>query len=86
MCHILPECGGAEYAKNNGIPVILFPKAKDEPKRLSPSDLVDTLRSDASLIGFLQLYLTFRLQGLYCFNESDVRILCKAETQIKKPV
>lgn len=38
------ECGGAEYARNNGIPVILFPKAKDEPNGLSPSDLVDTLR------------------------------------------
>ncbi|XP_027336564.1 phosphoribosylglycinamide formyltransferase, chloroplastic-like [Abrus precatorius] len=37
-------CGGAEYAKNNGIPVILFPTAKDERNGLSPSDLVDTLR------------------------------------------
>ncbi|XP_020218455.1 phosphoribosylglycinamide formyltransferase, chloroplastic [Cajanus cajan] len=38
------ECGGAEYARNNGIPVILFPKAKDESNGLSPADLVDTLR------------------------------------------
>ncbi|XP_061372525.1 phosphoribosylglycinamide formyltransferase, chloroplastic [Gastrolobium bilobum] len=38
------ECGGAEYARNNGIPVLLFPKAKDECDGLSPSDLVDTLR------------------------------------------
>ncbi|KAJ1406214.1 Phosphoribosylglycinamide formyltransferase, active site [Sesbania bispinosa] len=38
------ECGGAEYARNNGIPVILFPKAKDESDGLSPSDLVDILR------------------------------------------
>ncbi|XP_020219353.1 phosphoribosylglycinamide formyltransferase, chloroplastic [Cajanus cajan] len=38
------ECGGAEYARNNGIPVILFPKAKDESNGLSPSDVVDTLR------------------------------------------
>ncbi|XP_020219656.1 phosphoribosylglycinamide formyltransferase, chloroplastic [Cajanus cajan] len=35
---------GAEYARNNGIPVILFPKAKDESNGLSPSDVVDTLR------------------------------------------
>ncbi|KAK7301661.1 hypothetical protein RJT34_12531 [Clitoria ternatea] len=38
------ECGGAEYARNNGIPVILFPKAKDESNGLSPNDLVNTLR------------------------------------------
>ncbi|CAJ1919901.1 unnamed protein product [Sphenostylis stenocarpa] len=53
------ECGGAEYARNNGIPVILFPKAKDEPKGLSPSDLVDTLRKFevdfVLLAGYLKL-------------------------------
>ncbi|CAL0322846.1 unnamed protein product [Lupinus luteus] len=38
------DCGGAEYARNNGIPVILFPKTKDESDGLSPSDLVTTLR------------------------------------------
>ncbi|KAL5071237.1 hypothetical protein RYX36_022124 [Vicia faba] len=38
------ECGGAEYARNNGIPVILFPKAKDESNGLSPNELVDSLR------------------------------------------
>ncbi|CAL5206521.1 unnamed protein product [Lathyrus oleraceus] len=38
------ECGGAEYARNNGIPVILFPKAKDESDGLCPNELVDTLR------------------------------------------
>ncbi|BAT80846.1 Phosphoribosylglycinamide formyltransferase [Vigna angularis] len=53
------ECGGAEYAKNNGIAIILFPKAKDEPKGLSPSDLVDTLRNFevdfVLLAGYLKL-------------------------------
>lgn len=34
------NCGGAEYARDNGIPVILFPN-----DGLSASDLVDTLRS-----------------------------------------
>ncbi|XP_058750380.1 phosphoribosylglycinamide formyltransferase, chloroplastic-like [Vicia villosa] len=38
------ECGGAEYAGNNDIPVILFPKAKEESEGLCPNDLVDTLR------------------------------------------
>lgn len=37
-------CGGAEYARGKGIPVILFPKAKDEPEALSPNDLVAALR------------------------------------------
>ncbi|XP_050215476.1 phosphoribosylglycinamide formyltransferase, chloroplastic [Mercurialis annua] len=37
-------CGGAEYARDNEIPVILFPKPKDEPHGLSPSDLVTALR------------------------------------------
>ncbi|KAH1194407.1 Phosphoribosylglycinamide formyltransferase, chloroplastic [Glycine max] len=35
------DCGGAEYARNNGIPVILYHISKDES---NPSDLVDTLR------------------------------------------
>lgn len=37
-------CGGAEYARHNGIPVILFPKMKDNPQGLSSSDLVAALR------------------------------------------
>ncbi|GAV67741.1 Formyl_trans_N domain-containing protein [Cephalotus follicularis] len=37
-------CGGAEYARNMGIPVILFPRAKDELDGLSSSDLVAALR------------------------------------------
>ncbi|KAK3036953.1 hypothetical protein RJ639_030918 [Escallonia herrerae] len=39
------DCGGADYARDKGIPVILFPKMKDEPGGLSPSDLVTALRS-----------------------------------------
>ncbi|CAK9156858.1 unnamed protein product [Ilex paraguariensis] len=37
-------CGGAEYARYKDIPVILFPKTKDEPESLSVNDLVTTLR------------------------------------------
>ncbi|XP_062162995.1 phosphoribosylglycinamide formyltransferase, chloroplastic [Alnus glutinosa] len=37
-------CGGAEYARDKGIPVVLFPKTKEEPDGLSPSDLVSVLR------------------------------------------
>ncbi|KAK7290749.1 hypothetical protein RIF29_05400 [Crotalaria pallida] len=53
------ECGGAEYARNNGIPIISFPKTKDESVGLSPSELVNTLRGfevDFILLaGFLKL-------------------------------
>ncbi|XVF26153.1 hypothetical protein REPUB_Repub13aG0274700 [Reevesia pubescens] len=37
-------CGGAQYAGDKGIPVILFPKSKDEPDGLSSDDLVKVLR------------------------------------------
>ncbi|ONK81947.1 uncharacterized protein A4U43_C01F34550 [Asparagus officinalis] len=54
-----PGCGGAEYARNNGIPVILFPKTKSSPDGLSADDLVATLRNlnvDLVLLaGYLKL-------------------------------
>lgn len=37
-------CGGAEFAREKGIPVIPFPKTKDEPDGVPPTDLVATLR------------------------------------------
>ncbi|WRX27023.1 Formyl transferase [Theobroma cacao] len=37
-------CGGAQYARDKNIPVILFPKTKDGPDALSPDDLVNVLR------------------------------------------
>ncbi|XP_057499703.1 phosphoribosylglycinamide formyltransferase, chloroplastic-like [Actinidia eriantha] len=39
-----PGCGGAEYARDNNIPVILFPKMKEKPESLSANDLVTALR------------------------------------------
>ncbi|KAL3625026.1 Phosphoribosylglycinamide formyltransferase (GART) [Castilleja foliolosa] len=39
------DCGGAEYARDSRIPVIVFPKKKDEQKSFSAEDLVNTLRS-----------------------------------------
>ncbi|XP_038896301.1 phosphoribosylglycinamide formyltransferase, chloroplastic [Benincasa hispida] len=52
-------CGGAEYARSKSIPVILFPKTKDEPHGLSASDLVATLGSFeidfVLLAGYLKL-------------------------------
>ncbi|KAI9160063.1 hypothetical protein LWI28_004767 [Acer negundo] len=52
-------CGGAKYARDEGIPVILFPKSKDEPDGLSPIDLVAALRKlevdFVLLAGYLKL-------------------------------
>ncbi|KAL5727093.1 phosphoribosylglycinamide formyltransferase 1 [Ranunculus cassubicifolius] len=39
-----PDCGGAEYARLNGIPILSFPKTSSVPTGLSPIDLVTSLR------------------------------------------
>ncbi|PIN21302.1 5'-phosphoribosylglycinamide formyltransferase [Handroanthus impetiginosus] len=39
------DCGGAEFARERGIPVIVFPKRKDGEKAFSAEDLVIALRS-----------------------------------------
>lgn len=39
-----PGCGGADYARDNNIPVILFSTMKEKPENLSADDLVTTLR------------------------------------------
>ncbi|XP_042491773.1 phosphoribosylglycinamide formyltransferase, chloroplastic [Macadamia integrifolia] len=39
-----PGCGGAEFARDCGIPVILFPKTKDVPEGLSLTNLITSLR------------------------------------------
>ncbi|KAL6188444.1 hypothetical protein ACLB2K_039837 [Fragaria x ananassa] len=36
-------CGGADYARDKGLPVVLFPKTKKEPDGISPVDLVAVL-------------------------------------------
>ncbi|GER48145.1 phosphoribosylglycinamide formyltransferase [Striga asiatica] len=55
----LADCGGAEYARDNGIPVIVFPRRKDEQGAFSAKDLVVELRSyDVDFIllaGYLKL-------------------------------
>lgn len=79
---LIPGCGGAEYARNNGIPVILFPKAKDESDGLSPSDLVDALRSNASLFYFFQMHLTLEFSIL--MNQMCGLFYFKVKMQILK--
>lgn len=54
-----PDCGGANYARDKGIPVIVFPKIKDGSEGLSPHDLVIALRKykvdHILLAGYLKL-------------------------------
>lgn len=38
------DCGGAKYARERGVPVILFPKPKNTDEGMSPEDLVAALR------------------------------------------
>ncbi|XP_010538313.1 PREDICTED: phosphoribosylglycinamide formyltransferase, chloroplastic [Tarenaya hassleriana] len=53
------DCGGAEYARSNNIPVFVFPKLQQEPNGLSPAELVDVLRKYdidfVLLAGYLKL-------------------------------
>lgn len=57
-----PGCGGAEYARDKGIPVTLFPKTSEDKESLSADDLVDTLRrykiDFILLAGYLKLIPT----------------------------
>ncbi|KAI3525315.1 hypothetical protein L1887_04012 [Cichorium endivia] len=39
------DCGGARYARENGIPVIIYPSTKNEPEGLSSNDLVAALNT-----------------------------------------
>uniref|UniRef100_A0A0D9WQP0 Phosphoribosylglycinamide formyltransferase, chloroplastic n=1 Tax=Leersia perrieri TaxID=77586 RepID=A0A0D9WQP0_9ORYZ len=39
-----PGCGGAEYARGNGIQVIVFPNSKSAPEGISSDELLNTLR------------------------------------------
>ncbi|XP_059307158.1 phosphoribosylglycinamide formyltransferase, chloroplastic [Lycium ferocissimum] len=56
------DCGGAKYAREQGIPVILFPKAKNSSEGLSEEDLVGSLRAHnidfILLAGYLKLIPT----------------------------
>ncbi|KAK3142591.1 hypothetical protein QOZ80_4BG0348660 [Eleusine coracana subsp. coracana] len=54
-----PGCGGAEHARSNGIPVVVFPKSKSAPQGISVSELLETLRGYevdfVLLAGYLKL-------------------------------
>lgn len=51
------DCGGAQYARENGIPVIIFPNTKGEPEGLSSNDLVAALSTYKIDFIFLAGYL-----------------------------
>lgn len=40
------DCGGADFARDKNIPVIVFPKKKGAQDVFSGGDLVTALRSD----------------------------------------
>lgn len=44
------DCGGAEYAREKGIPVIVFPKRKDTQESFSGEDLVIALRLELFIL------------------------------------
>ncbi|KAG9446052.1 hypothetical protein H6P81_012180 [Aristolochia fimbriata] len=54
-----PGCGGAVYAREKGIPVIVYPRRSSVPEGLSTSDLVTSLRKYEThfilLAGYLKL-------------------------------
>jgi phosphoribosylglycinamide formyltransferase len=37
-------CGGADYARCNGVPVVVFPKSKSAPEGVSTDQLLNVLR------------------------------------------
>ncbi|KAJ8430958.1 hypothetical protein Cgig2_003542 [Carnegiea gigantea] len=54
-------CGGAVYARENGILVVLFPKSKEEPEGLSADDLVTILSYQTEFIACLILDRKFKV-------------------------
>ncbi|CAL5016961.1 unnamed protein product [Urochloa decumbens] len=54
-----PGCGGAEHARSNGIPVVVFPKSKSAPEGILVAELLDALRGYGVdfvlLAGYLKL-------------------------------
>ncbi|KAG2572169.1 hypothetical protein PVAP13_7KG152400 [Panicum virgatum] len=48
-----PGCGGAEYARSNGIPVVVFPKSKSAPEGVSVPELLHALRYSGPTVHFV---------------------------------
>ncbi|XP_062183853.1 phosphoribosylglycinamide formyltransferase, chloroplastic-like [Phragmites australis] len=61
-----PGCGGAEHARSNGVPVVVFPKSKSAPEGISVAELINTLREYevdfVLLAGYLKLIPTELVQ------------------------
>ena len=65
----MADCGGAAYARENGIPVVLFPRSKEEPEGLSADDLITVLRFASALKFVLQTLPqahNFHIECLVC--------------------
>ncbi|CAA6669874.1 unnamed protein product [Spirodela intermedia] len=63
----LDDCGGAQHARDHGIPLVIYPKAKSSSEGLSPDELVTTLREFGVefilLAGYLKLIPTELIQA-----------------------
>lgn len=55
-------CGGAQYARDHGIPLVIYPKIKSSSEGLSPIELVTTLRwvNTPILIYFFLMFFSSR--------------------------
>lgn len=38
------DCRGCDYARDNNIPILAYPKGKNAPEGITPSELVQSLR------------------------------------------
>lgn len=67
---MLTDCGGAAYARDKGIPVILFPRRKDAEEGFSAEDLVVALRFGWVIFPIFLLWKIFIvLRCSSCFSQ-----------------
>ncbi|XBJ20851.1 hypothetical protein VPH35_011608 [Triticum aestivum] len=67
-----PGCGGAEYARRNGIPVVLFPRSKSAPEGVPTAQLLNALRFAGSVVEPIS---GLRFVSLYISNSSEKKAI-----------
>lgn len=82
---VFADCGGAVYARDNSIEVLLFPKSKDEPDGLSATDLVNELRlAFISSVFFFFLFLIQIQYYMFCLKREAKIKICELELKKNK--
>ncbi|KAF0902098.1 hypothetical protein E2562_012874, partial [Oryza meyeriana var. granulata] len=83
-----PGCGGAEHARGNGVPVVVFPKSKSAPAGVSTDELLNTLSSQCARTLFYKTSLssveTILWANAICLRSQDfqaIDIFCEQGTQ-----